>query len=619
MILDTIERVARAIRTDGWENAILGIGGTKDPSAYTTFSARARLTDDALEALYVEDHFAARVIEALPKHALRAGWDLTVPGDPQAAAAIRSAYATREEELDVAAELAQGWCWGRLFGGALTWIGADDGLPSAMPLDEASIRSVRYLHTFDRRDVQIWRYYADPEHPKFRKPMTYMVRPLVQIGPGGGSFDPRVAGGIEIHESRCIVWGGVETTDRRRQLLQGWDDSVLERCWDALRQLAEDYAAKSMLLGRISQAVYKIKGLYDLIAGKKEEILRRRMGLMELSRSRARAIVLDTDEGYEQHTQSLSGVPETIQASTLRLASAVPMPVTILMGQSPAGMDATGDGDLETWDATTDADRQGYLRPRHERLARVILLAHDGPTAGKEPDAWAIAYRPLREPTRKEAAEIGKLETEADAIAIDRGIYSADHAAQRYAPGGGRVQLSEDEIRARIARRQQLAGQPPKDNAELGTLAPRSAEARAVLADVKAGMITRQSARAIFTTLHRLTPADADALLADVLVPGAPIEGPDPITPGSEWIDTEDGHRMRVTGINAATDTVYYVDLDSETPERQWGWKRASFLERCRPAEAPAAAPVATPPGPPPEPQSGQGAGAPQPPPGGVT
>lgn len=528
-----LELIGSALRLDGWENVVLGLGGTKDPSAYTQYAARAPLTEDTLEALYVEDHFAAKIVEAIPAHALRPGWDLTVPGDPQKAADIRAAYATREEELELAAELAQGWAWGRCFGGALTWVGADDGREPMLALDEANITSVRWLHTFDRRDVQIWRYYDDPKHPKFRRPELYKIQPLVQSGAGGAASMIR-PGGILVHESRCVAWGGQSTTDRRRQQLQGWDDSVLERCWDALKQLAENYAAQSMLLGRISQSVYKLKNLYSMIAGKQKEVLSRRMGMLEMSRSRARAILLDTDEDFLNVTQPIAGVPEAIQTSVLRVASCAEMPVTILMGQSPAGMDATGEGDMEVWSATVSSERELVLRQRHERVVRLLLLAKNGPTGGVEPDRWSITYRPLREPTRKELAEVSKLEAETDAVNIDKGVYPAEAAAFRYGPNGlARISLDETELSERLERRRELAKMPPKDNAELGTIAPRTAALLEVISKAAAGHISRESALAILVETHRYTEEAAERLLG----PGSFVPTTDPPsgpTPGPE-------------------------------------------------------------------------------------
>lgn len=52
---------------------------------------------------------------------------------------------------------------------------------------------------------------------------------------------------------------------------------------------------------------------------------------------------------------------------------------------------------------------------------------------------------------------------------------------------------------------------------------------------------------------------------------------------GEQWIDTADQHRLRVNTV--ANDRVYFVDLDSETPDQQWAWKEATFLERARKIE----------------------------------
>lgn len=531
--MSLVESIGALWRSDGWENAILGIGGVKDPSAYTSHAARARLPDDLLESLYVEDHFAARVVEAIVKEAMRPGWDLVVPGDPAKSASISSSYRAREDELGVAEEHSQGGCWGRLFGGALTWIGADDGNPSAVELDETKIATVRFLHTFDKRDVDVHRYYQDPLHPKFRRPEQYRVRPRLlsavsNLGAIGRSTLPfGDAGGTVIHETRCIVWRGQPTTDTRRVELQGWDDSILERCWDALRQVAEDYGAKSLILNRVSQAIYKIKDLYAMIAGKKEAILRSRIGMLDASRSRSRAIVLDTEESFENTAQPLGGVDTLLDKSILRLASSAGMPVAVLMGAGIAVGGALADGDLEQWAAQCDTWRAQELRPRHERLARILMLAKDGPTGGVEPEKWEIRYRPLRVPRPAEVAALRKLEADTYAVYIDKALASPEAlAVHLFSPSNGLTNftLDEAELRAALERRKLLASQPPKDNAELGTVAPRDSALEKLQIAYYGGTIPREAALARLELVFRFTREDAEKLLATP--PG--WEPPDP-------------------------------------------------------------------------------------------
>jgi hypothetical protein len=548
------EAWAGVIRRDGWENVILGLGGTKDPSAYTTISQRPPLPDELLEALYVEDHFAARIVEAVVRDAMRPGWDLRHAGEQQEAARARDAFATREEELGVLAKMAEGASWGRVFGGALTWIGADDGRDAEAPLDEETIASVRFLHSYDRRDVRVAEYYQDPKHPKFRQPSVFQVWPRTlsgQTGPGAAA-----AGGAKVHESRCVVWGGQSTTDTRRQLLSGWDDSVLERCWDALRQVAEDYGAKSMLLGRVSQAIYKIRELYAMIAGKREEILRARIGMLDASRSRGRAIVLDAEEEFVNVTQPLTGVDTLLDRALLRLAAAAGMPVAVLLGQPLSQLAGTNAGDLEVWSQQVEAWRQLELRPRHERIVQLILLAQDGPTAGQEPAGWRIVYRPLRVPSAKEAAEVRKLQAETDAIRVDKGFATPEAIAlQRFAPSAaGDLVMDEKELTEALDRRKQLANQPPKDNAEIGTVGARSSAAIEIIEKVAQKLIPRDSGTTLLVELFRFTPQVAETMLGPADFEPAPpknMPGPAPTTGGGAG---GAGAPPQLPGVNAGGD-----------------------------------------------------------------
>lgn len=547
--MNVIDNIAALMRSDGWENVVLGLGGQKDPSAYTTFGMRAPLPDTVLEALYVEDHFAARIVEALPRAAMRAGWELVLPGDPAETAKSRELYAAREDELDVAANMAEGACWGRVFGGAVTWIGANDGRAPEAPLDESAIASVEFLHTFDRRDVMIESYYADPRHPKFRRPMTYRIRPrAAMVGDVLGA-------GAVVHESRCVVWGGQPTTDSRRLELAGWDDSVIQRCWDALKQVGEDYGAKSLLLGRISQAIYKVKRLYDMVAGKNEEVLRRRMALLDASRSRARAILLDTEEDFLNVAQPMAGVDTLIDRAILRLASAADMPVTVLMGQSPAGSDATGESDLELWSQRVEEWQSQELRRRHERITRLMMLAKDGPTGGVEPEQWRISYRPTRSPRPKELAEVRKLTADTYAVAIEKGLANAaEIAVQAFAPGSATlgIVLDEKELRTKLERARALANQPPKDNAELGTVGARASAAADLVEKVGKKQLPRESALAMLREFFRLDETVAEAMLGPAnFVPAPDVEPGRPGPSPAPQVGSGAGAPQGLPGFNA--------------------------------------------------------------------
>lgn len=533
-----MEEATAAARADGWENVVFGMGGTKDPSVYTTYSLRNTLTDPALEALYVQEHFAAKIIEALPREAMRPGWDLVVAGDPAEVGKQRTAFAATEARLGVVEELLQGAFWGRTFGGALTWVGAEDGQEQDQPLNEEKIETIRFVHTFDRRDVQIVACYGDPKHPKFRKPMLYKVQPrpvAMSHGADGTVSIPgtELAGGVTIHESRCVAWPGQPTTDSRASDLSGWDDSILERCWEPLKQVGEDFAGKGLLLGRISQTVFKIVDLYKMISGKLKEVVAARMGMLDASRSRGRSILLDVQEDMVQVTQPTAGVDLLISLGILRLAAAAEIPITVLM-RIP-GDNSDRESDLELWASQADAWREHVLRPRHGRVSQLICLAKDGPTGGKIPEGMQIRYRPLRNLTRTQLAQVRKTEAETNAIIIDKGMAQAEAiAAQRYTPdAGNELVLDPEELKAALDRRKQLASQPPKDNAELGTVGARATAAMDVVKEVATGQIDRESGKAILVEMFRLEDETAEKVLG----PKGFEPKPPPTKPGTPGPD----------------------------------------------------------------------------------
>jgi phage-related protein (TIGR01555 family) len=512
-------------RQDDWQNTQLGMGGgTKDLSAQTRYGIRAAIDDYMLEAMFVEDHFAAAIIGAKISEAMRPGWDLVVPGEPSEAARVRDAYAVAEQELDVRGDMAEGAAWGRLFGGALTWIGADDGSGDpATPLDESAIKAVRFVHTYDRRQVQIQSYYTDPLHASFGLPEMYRITPVISGGYG--------AGAVMVHESRVVRWGGQPTTDTRRQSLGGWDDSVLERCWDALKAVGENYSALSLLMQRISQAVYKIKGLWSMLAGKDKERLFTRLSMLDATRSRARGLALDTEEDFVNVTTPVGGVELLIDRGVLRVAACAEMPATVLMRQAPSGLNSTGAADLELWYASVEQWRSLELLARHERIARLILLSQAGPTGGVEPETWRIEYRPLRMPTAIERATLRKTQAETDAIEIDKGIIPPEAVALARHTGMGAdeiVKLDEAEVTAALERRRELAKAPPKDNAELGTVGARAGGGQMdIIERVATGRIPRESGVAILVQTFRLTPEDAEVMIGPVdFKPAAKAEPP---------------------------------------------------------------------------------------------
>lgn len=422
-MFDSIKRAVR--RADSWVNLLTGVGLNHRKTALSFQAALGDYLDDGtLEVLYDLDGIAARIVRAVPNHALREGFAVTT-GD----AAVDARVKARLDDLGVATRLRLAWTWARLYGGGAVFVGADDGRPPSEPLDLAALRSVRFVVDVDRRNLTPRTWVNDPFSPRYGQPETYQL-----VQQGGTSTHTTI-----LHASRVVRFDGAEVTMHRRLQLQGWGDSVLQRIYADLQQMRGSHAAVASLLHEASQGVFKIKDLMDMIGNDKEDLLKRRLEIMDMARSVARSILVDAEgESFERtEVGALTGVVEVMDRFANVLAGVSEMPVTVLMGQAPAGLNATGESDIRSWYDAVAAEREAMLRPRLEHVVRLLLLAKDGPTGGVEPEAWKVMFPPLYQMTPAQKAEVRNKQADTDTKYIEKGVLTAAEVrGSRFKPDG---------------------------------------------------------------------------------------------------------------------------------------------------------------------------------------
>jgi phage-related protein (TIGR01555 family) len=383
---------------DSWNNAVTGLGhAMRDKITHTEFSASHVLSDETLEALYHGDDIAARVCELLPDEMLRQGFEI----QSDDADAINNEL-TR---LGAREKLGEALVWSRVYGGAALFLGVDDGQSQALPLKLESVRSLKFLTVLEKRELQPTTYYRDPLEPQFGQVETYRVS------------------NNEIHESRLLLFHGTRTSKQRRSVNGGWSHSVLQRMYDVMRQFNMSWQSAAHLMTDAAQAVFKLKGLHAQIAANKTSEILQRMELVDMSRSVARAVLLDAeDEDFKRDTYSFSGIPDLLDKFTVRLAAAARMPVSLLMGQAPAGLNATGDSDIRFFYDQVKAAQEHTLRPALERLVTLIL-------ASKGQPRFTVSFPALWQETEREKAELRKIQAEIDSTYIQQGVLLPEEVA----------------------------------------------------------------------------------------------------------------------------------------------------------------------------------------------
>lgn len=442
-----MSKFAKAIRMDTWTNVFTGLGTSRDKVTATTWAAGIPLSDAQLESLYTQDDMASRICDLVPEEMLRQGFEISIDaseGDVDA----EKVHSTEAEvlsacnDLECTTKYIEAMVWGRLFGGAAIFPGANDGADRegmAEPLNEKNIQSVDSLNVMDRQYLQVHEYYDDPTQPNFGLPKTYLVNPVT-------SSAATAAEQLIIHESRLIVFDGMRATIQRRQELAGWSDSILQRVNTVLMNFNVGWQAVSHLLTDASQGKFKIKGLIDQISAGNTETIRTRMALVDMNRSVARAIALDADsEDFTRDAYNFGNVDKVLQMFVLRLSAAARMPATILFGQSPAGMNATGESDLRWFYDTIRTAQTNVLQPKLKRLIELIMLSKSGPTNGQLPKDWSVTFPSLWQETPKEQAVTRKTVAETDEIHFNIGVLLAEEIAlSRYTPTGYSMETTID-------------------------------------------------------------------------------------------------------------------------------------------------------------------------------
>ena len=395
----------------GWVNSFTGRGDpSKDKSAANTWMPGVLMPWNVLQGLYVFNGLARAVCNALPEWSQRNGWELTLDQDAVRSREIEEAIRNKLAELGAAEALLRADIWGQTYGGGLILIGADDGQSTSMPLREDRISTIRFLRVVPRYCADIATVYSRPELPKFGEPASYAIREQV---PGF----PTIAS--EWHESRVIRFPGPHTDDETRTHNEGWDQSVLDivvaaiskhdAVWDNVGAMVEDG----------SQGVWLVKNLAMAAATGMTDEINARLTLADKARSMFRALILDGEnEDFKYVSRNFAGVSDLTAKSAERVATIAQIPATVLMGQSPSGLNSTGESDLELWYGRCWKHSESVVVNRVERLVRLLMLAKDGPTGGEEPKSWAVTMRHPRSLTPMQTAEMRARQAQIDATYI---------------------------------------------------------------------------------------------------------------------------------------------------------------------------------------------------------
>jgi phage-related protein (TIGR01555 family) len=161
-----------------------------------------------------------------------------------------------------------------------------------------------------------------------------------------------------------------------------------------------------------------------------------------MGRSVAKALIIDADgETFERKPTPFTGLADLLDRFQSRLAAASRIPVTILMGEAPAGLNATGDADIRKFYDRVASYQHDVIKPALEIVLRLLLLEQ-----GTEPGSWCIEFNSLYQQTEAEIADTRLKVAQADNIYATMGaLFPEEIALSRFTPEGWSMETQIDQ------------------------------------------------------------------------------------------------------------------------------------------------------------------------------
>lgn len=365
-----------------------GMGTTADKRVFERY-AFLPLDSAQAEASYRSSWLVRKIVD-VPALDMTRAWR-----DWQADSSDIEKIEAEEKRLQLKEKCKRALILSRLYGGGALLLGTNDADPS-QPLNSGIVKQggLTYVHVLSRHQLTIGEPRMDPGDPWFGKP-TYF-----QINSDPGKQQ------VQIHPSRVVEFVGQRVPEGSYYGGSGswfWGDPIMQSIGDAVRNADLAQAGFAGLIDRAAVDVFKFKDLAEIVGTQAgEDAINRRVAWSSRTKSQYRAMLLDAEDEWDQTQVTWSGIPEIMDAFLLVVAGAADIPMTRLLGQSPKGLQSTGDGEERDYQSMIKARQVEQLMPALDRIDNLLI-----PSAlGAKPSDIYYEFGPLQQENEKDGALI---------------------------------------------------------------------------------------------------------------------------------------------------------------------------------------------------------------------
>jgi phage-related protein (TIGR01555 family) len=327
-----------------------------------------------LSEAYVEIGLISTIVDVPVDDAFRGGMEIKSKQlSPEQVEELQISL-DRDDDLNTVAQAAK---WSRLFGGGGVIILTDQD--PRTPLDLTKITEDSPL---EFRAVDMWELF-------------YMDQNV------NDAFDPSLMEhtqehynyyGKLVHRSRVMRLKGLVAPSFVRPRLRGWGFSVVERLVRSLNQYIKNTSLTFELLDEAKVDVYHIKNLVNtLLSPQGANRVKQRVATANQIKNFQNAIVIDSEDEYEQKQLNFSGLSDVMVQCRIQIASEMRIPLTKLFGISAAGFNS-GEDDIENYNASVESEVRSKVKYMVLRMIEIKCQK----LFQMVPDDLMVTFKPLR-------------------------------------------------------------------------------------------------------------------------------------------------------------------------------------------------------------------------------
>lgn len=406
---------------DGFKNIIKGLGTSKDPRTQTHYVPGIRITQQVANDLYTYNWLAAKVVDIPIDDATRK-WRSILMSDADEKSEIEALL----KRFKVKQNLNQAFKWARVFGGAAI-IAVIEGEDFEEPMDVENIRegSLKNFLVLDRYNIYPVAINMDLMSDNFGQPEYYTV-----------SRD-----GQNIHHSRVFRILGDTTTIMELEKENYWGNSIFTSILEPITDSQTVSQSISNLVYESSIDVYRINGLNELVSEGRDELVVKRLKIAHEMKSIINGIALDKEDEYDKKQNSFMQLPQIDDRFIQKVAGSSNIPVTRLLGISPAGQNATGESDMLNYHDEVQSIQENEFRPAIDWMDSIIIRS-------EMPTVEEIEYEflPLKQLTELEQADVDLKNAQRDQVYLDNGIVETTDVLSQLAENGTYVSIDENRV-----------------------------------------------------------------------------------------------------------------------------------------------------------------------------